>query len=175
MAPLGLSLLAWALPPSVWAQANQERCFRTPVVHGWHCEPAAQPGDCDGDGFPDDRDWCPDSIIDPTVVLFEEDSGIRNVFFGNGCTLADLLADCTVNAANPGDFVSCAARLAGDLTRSGALTGEEAGALITFVAGLGLLFDVSPPRIPWRLVDQALRDVVSAKDVDEEALPKWRV
>src|SRR5207245_1221226 len=76
--------------------------------------------DSDHDGIPDfalvglvcsPLDLCPNSNLDPTVMLFDTcDTGIQNTVNPNGCTTADVfdeMFDHCLDAKNHGQFVSC--------------------------------------------------------------------
>ena len=67
--------------------------------------------DSDGDGIPDDEDACPNSDLSPTIVIDGCDSGVGNLLFQDGCTMADMIAECADGAVNHGQFVSCVARI----------------------------------------------------------------
>jgi hypothetical protein len=112
---LATILCVWIFPQNVWTH------------------------DQDGDEFPDEIDACPDSLVEPTVIIAEQDSGIRNVALGDGCTLADRVVECSFecpleSGSNQNRFVSCTRRLARNLVRDGVLTTEEREALVSFVA-----------------------------------------
>lgn len=146
----------WVFPQAVWGQAGccetPEGCFETDdpaackrvgglffqraICGQGRCEPSVPSGDRDGDGFPDEIDTCPDSLLDPTVVMHGEDSGVRNLEFGDGCTLADLVDECILTAPDHGDFVSCVAQLAIDLVKADLLSAKEAVDLGLFAASL---------------------------------------
>lgn len=101
---------------------------------GWDPEPAAfctvtPPPDTDGDGVPDDVDACVNSDQSPTVVIGGIDSGVTNVLFDDGCTIADLIAALAADVATHGDFVSAVANLLNTLKTDGVLTGKEKGAI----------------------------------------------
>jgi hypothetical protein len=49
--------------------------------------------DTDGDGLPDEVDACPASDLRPTVMIDDCDAGVPNLFFEDGCTLADLVQE----------------------------------------------------------------------------------
>ncbi len=83
--------------------------------------------DSDGDGIPDDEDACPDSDLSETVVIDDCDSGVENLLFEDGCTMADLIAECAEGAVNHGQFVSCVAHLTNEWKRAGLITGQEEG------------------------------------------------
>ena len=85
--------------------------------------------DGDGDGVPDDEDACPESILTETIVIDDCDSGVGNMLFDDGCTMADLIAECADNAKNHGGFVSCVAHLTNEWKQAGLITGKEKGAI----------------------------------------------
>ncbi len=67
------------------------------------------------------------------------------MLFDDGCTMADLIAECAEGAANHGDFVSCVAHLTNEWKRAGLITPQEKGAIqscaaqSTIPAGLSLV------------------------------------
>jgi len=84
------------------------------------------PWDADGDNVIDPNDLCPDSDLSPTVIVKgQRDSGVENVLYDDGCTLADLVNGLAAISGNHGQFVSAVARLAAEL-----LDGQDRGALI---------------------------------------------
>lgn len=58
-------------------------------------EVACDPNDLDGDGITDSQDACLDSDLLPTVVVGSCDSTVTNTIFPSGCTISDVLAECT--------------------------------------------------------------------------------
>jgi hypothetical protein len=82
--------------------------------------------DSDGDGIPDDRDACPDSIMSDTVIIGDCNSGVVNNLFPDGCTLADLVQACADGARNHGQFVRAVVDLSRNLQKSGVLTQRDA-------------------------------------------------
>ena len=71
--------------------------------------------DTDHDGVPDGVDACPNSDLSPTVVF--DRCEINNVLFlTNGCTTADLIAECAASAPNHSKFVKCVAKVTKQLT-----------------------------------------------------------
>ena len=94
--------------------------------------------DTDGDGVPDSQDLCPNSDLNPTVVIDGCDSGVANQLDADGCTLADLIQEIAAGAANHGQFVSGVAQLANDLKKAGIITGQEKGALQSCAAQANL-------------------------------------
>lgn len=85
--------------------------------------------DSDGDGIPDDEDDCPASDLDRTVIIDGCDSGVDNIPFEDGCTLADLIEECAQTAHSHGKFSSCVSHLANDLKKQGDLAGRDKGKL----------------------------------------------
>jgi hypothetical protein len=90
---------------------------------------AASATDADGDGVPDAEDECPASNVRPTVVIDGCNSGVTNLVFDDGCTIADLVTNCAEEAKNHGMFVSCVAHVSNDLKRTGAIGEKQKGAL----------------------------------------------
>ena len=91
--------------------------------------------DADGDGIPNDLDLCPISDLSPTVVVGGCDSGVNNVLLGNGCTIADLIAECAANAIHHGEFTKCVSDLTNDLKAGGIISGMDKGAIQSCAAG----------------------------------------
>ena len=67
--------------------------------------------DADGDGVVDDEDCNANSDRRATIVIGDNDSGVPNHLFANGCTSADLIAQIAAAASNHGGFVSGVAHL----------------------------------------------------------------
>lgn len=91
--------------------------------------------DGDNDGIPDPEDLCPDSDLAPTVIIDGCDSGVGNVLFDDGCTMADLIGQCVDAASNHGGFVNCVARLANEWRAAGLISGRERGRIQMCAAG----------------------------------------
>ncbi len=85
--------------------------------------------DSDGDGIPDDEDACPNSDLSPTIVIGGCDSGVGNLLFEDGCTMADMVAECADGAVFHGQFVSCVALLAVQWRNAGLINDSEIGAI----------------------------------------------
>ena len=87
--------------------------------------------DSDGDGVPDIDDHCPDSILTPTVVFGDLDTGVENRVNEEGCSLADLFANLMPESGwkNHGKFVSSSVKLVKQLLRGGEIDKLEAKAL----------------------------------------------
>ena len=105
---------------------------------GWNDLPAEHttngyiveyPGDDDGDGILNEDDACPDSILDETVVIGNNDSGVENILFDSGCTLADLIEEIAAISKNHGQFVSGVAQLTNELRKNGILSAKESSAI----------------------------------------------
>jgi hypothetical protein len=92
--------------------------------------------DSDGDGVPDIDDHCPDSILDPTVIFGDVDTGVENRVDEDGCSIADLFAALEPESGwkNHGQFVSKAVKLVKTLLREGTINADEAKALKTGAA-----------------------------------------
>ncbi len=85
--------------------------------------------DADGDGVPDNTDNCPNSDLNPTVVIDGCDTGVPNVISADGCSANDLIAQCAAAANNHGQFVKCVAALSNSLKSAGTISGKQAGAI----------------------------------------------
>ncbi|HEY8960965.1 MAG TPA: hypothetical protein VIM57_02095 [Luteolibacter sp.] len=83
--------------------------------------------DTDGDGIPDVLDHCVNSILTPTVVIGNVDTGVENVVDDDGCSIADLLEELEPENGyrNHGQFVSNAAKLFNSLRKEGLITKQE--------------------------------------------------
>lgn len=104
--------------------------------------------DSDGDGVPDTEDHCPDSILDPTVIFGDVDTGVENVVDEEGCSLADLFAALEPESGwkNHGQAVSTSGRLIKRLLREGTIDQSEAQALQTGLAQSNLGKDGHPEK-----------------------------
>jgi hypothetical protein len=85
--------------------------------------------DADGDGVADDEDCNPNSIVTPTIVLCDRDTGVPNTVFENGCSMADLIAELAASASNHGAFTSSVAHLTNQWVADGLITGAQKGAI----------------------------------------------
>ncbi len=85
--------------------------------------------DSDSDGIPDDEDACPESVLTATIIIDGCDSGVGNLLFEDGCTMADLIAECAEGAVNHGQFVSCVALLTIEWRNAGLINGQEMGSI----------------------------------------------
>jgi hypothetical protein len=105
-------------------------------------------GDDDDDGVPNELDHCPNSILTPTVVVGNIDSGVENVVIDDGCSIADLIAELEPEGGykNHGQFVSKFAKLVKDLRKEDEITKSEAQALIKAAAKSNV--GQKPPKNP---------------------------
>jgi hypothetical protein len=85
--------------------------------------------DSDEDGILDRLDACPLSDLASTIVVDGCDSGITNTLSADGCTSADLVANCGKSATNHSQFASCVAHLIDDWKKAKLITGKQGGAL----------------------------------------------
>ncbi len=83
--------------------------------------------DRDDDGVDDADDACPDSDLSASIVIDGCDSGVENLLFEDGCTMADRIALCADEASNHGEFVSCVAHLTNEWRSARLITGQEKG------------------------------------------------
>jgi hypothetical protein len=83
---------------------------------------SSQVVDSDGDGVADDVDCNPYSDLNPTVVFESCDSGVSNMLFADGCTIADLAHACVDGTKNHGAFSNCIAAITKDLMNAGKIT-----------------------------------------------------
>ena len=105
---------------------------------------AAEGTDTDGDGILDDVDACPASDLRTMVILDGCTSGVENILFEDGCTLADLLQ----GALASGGEAALAELLAG-LQEEG-IAAEEVEAIAECVASSGEIADDEPIKISYR-------------------------
>jgi cysteine-rich repeat protein len=104
-----------------------EECDDGNVIAGDDCSPICQfeGEDTDGDGVPDEEDACPNSVLDPTVVIDGCDSQVSNTLLSEGCTISDEIVECAANAKNHGAIRRCVSKLGDRLQKDGVLTGPE--------------------------------------------------
>jgi hypothetical protein len=85
--------------------------------------------DGDVDGIEDSADQCQSSDLRPTVFIGGSDSGVSNVLFTTGCTIADLIGISAAGARNHGDFVSDVAHLSNALRDYGIISAQDKASL----------------------------------------------
>ena len=83
--------------------------------------------DGDGDQVPDDDDDCPNSDLSPEIVIDDCDTGVENELLEDGCTMADLIAQCADGVSDHGAFVRCVAHLTNLWKCEGMIDGGEKG------------------------------------------------
>ena len=83
--------------------------------------------DCDDDGFIDDCDACLDSDLTKLIVVEECPTGVTNELLDDGCTMNDVLSECSLGAHSHGESIACVARQANDWRRQGLLSGKDVG------------------------------------------------
>jgi N-acetylneuraminic acid mutarotase len=86
--------------------------------------------DGDGDGVPDGVDVCPNSDLDPTVVIGSIDTKAGNDVLADGCTVQDLIDEAAASATYHGEFVGSVVNIVQDLRHGGVLTLHEGVAII---------------------------------------------
>lgn len=113
-----------------------EACDDGNVEAGDGCSPICQleGEDRDGDGIPDAEDACPDSLLDPTVVIDTCDSEVDNTLLPGGCTILDEVDHCAADAMSHGAFRRCVSKLGDGLQRDGLLTGPEKARILSCAA-----------------------------------------
>jgi len=113
-----------------------EDCDDGNVEAGDGCSPICQleGEDRDGDGVPDTQDACPDSALDPSVVIDDCDSKVDNTLLSEGCTISDNVDECANNATSHGKFRRCVSKLGDRLQRDGVLTGPEKDRILSCAA-----------------------------------------
>jgi hypothetical protein len=92
--------------------------------------------DSDGDGVPDDQDQFPNSILTPTVIFGDVDTGVENRVNEDGASIADLFDALEPESGwkNHGQAVSSSVKLVKRLLRDGTIDASEAQALRSGVA-----------------------------------------
>ncbi len=85
--------------------------------------------DCDGDGIIDDCDACLGSDLTKLIVVGECPTGVPNQLLEDGCTMSDVLSECSVGARSHGKSTACVARHANEWRRQGLLSGKDVGRL----------------------------------------------
>ncbi len=87
--------------------------------------------DADGDGIIDGQDACGQSQLTDTIIVDWCDTGVTNHLFDDGCTMADLVAECQLDARNHGGVVSCVSARARQWRDAGLINGEEVGRIVS--------------------------------------------
>lgn len=90
--------------------------------------------DDDGDGVPNDIDFCPNSILTESVIIDGQDTGIANPVFEDGCTIADLVQMRAEEATNHGQFVRSITKLAKSLESNGSISSSDRSVLVSTAA-----------------------------------------
>ncbi|HXV40975.1 MAG TPA: PA domain-containing protein [Steroidobacteraceae bacterium] len=90
--------------------------------------------DADGDGYPDDEDCNPGSIVTATIVVGGIDTGVPNTVHAGGCTSSDLIAEAKSEAKNHGGYVSAVAHLTNGWVLEGLINGGQKGSIQSAVA-----------------------------------------
>jgi hypothetical protein len=86
--------------------------------------------DADLDLVADDNgDACLGSDLQASVIIGGNNSGVPNTLFTNGCTIKDLVNQCSVSAKNHGAFSGCVAGLGNALLSNGVITSAQKDAL----------------------------------------------
>src|SRR4051812_25583728 len=86
--------------------------------------------DADLDLVADDNgDACLGSDLQPSVIIGGNNSGVPNTLFTNGCSIKDLVNQCSVGAKNHGAFSSCVAGLGNALLSNGIINSAQKDAL----------------------------------------------
>ena len=95
------------------------------------CNGNGVPDDCDvdsdGDGFVDDCDDCLDSDLTELIILGDCPTGVPNELLDDGCTMKDVLTECSVGAHSHGQLTACVVRQANEWRRQGLLSGKDVG------------------------------------------------
>jgi hypothetical protein len=120
--------ICWEVPNPHQLDSN-ENCPESPYSSDPICGDACEIIDSDGDGIPDDEDSCPQSNLDPTVIIDGCDSGVGNLLFEDGCTMRDLIDECAIGVTKHGDFASCVSHLTNDWKKDGLISGSDKGAM----------------------------------------------
>jgi hypothetical protein len=93
--------------------------------------------DVDLDGLADNADACPNSNLSPKVTINACQTGVPSTLLSNGCTINDLVARCSANATNHGNFVSCVSATTDTLRKNRVITGGQKDAIISCAASAG--------------------------------------
>ena len=79
-------------------------------------------------------DACLDSDLAKLIVVGECPTGVPNKSLDDGCTMNDVLTECSVGHRSHGEWTACVARQANVWRRQGLLSGKDVGR-ITHCAG----------------------------------------
>ncbi|MCH9002368.1 MAG: hypothetical protein IIC02_07320, partial [Planctomycetes bacterium] len=95
------------------------------------CNSDGEPDDCevdtDNDGVIDDCDACLDSDFAKLIVVGKCPTGVPNELLDDGCTMNDVLTECSLGAHSHGELTACVARQANEWRRQGLLSGKDVG------------------------------------------------
>ena len=72
-------------------------------------------------------DSCPESDFRETVQIGTCDSGVENLLFDTGCTIADLVHGCEAAGSTHGRYGRCVASQLGGMKRAGVIDGAAQG------------------------------------------------
>lgn len=92
--------------------------------------------DTDSDGLIDECDTCPESQTNETIIINGCDTNVANIIFDDGCTMADVLAECQsgIRLHDSGKNISCTVDLASGWLRRRLITGQEFSQIVTCAA-----------------------------------------
>ena len=107
--------------------------------------------DCDDDGFIDDCDACLDSDLTKLIAIEECPTGVPNGLLDDGCTMNDVLGECSDGARSHGKSTACVVRHANEWRRQGLLSGKNVGRIVRCAAAS------KEPRPPKRVKDVGTR------------------
>jgi len=109
-------------------------------VHDWDDLAFGRASDCNSDGIPDacqkdrdqdgltdDCDACPSSQTIETIVMGPCDTGVTNILFNEGCSMADELAKCRTGPSREelARSVTCAVAVARRWQQESRITGRD--------------------------------------------------
>jgi len=100
--------------------------------------------DEDQDGIEDNDDGCPNSDLGETVSIDRCDSGVSNQLFGDGCTMADRIAECADDARNHGGFVSCVGDLVDGWAEEDVIDPNQKGGIVRCAGKADILARPAP-------------------------------
>lgn len=138
------------------------------------CPTTPNAGDADCDGIPNAQDNC-DNLLDPVGCADDDEDGIvnkddacdttdtdlvglplvigsctvqgvTNTIAPNGCSVADLLAQCETGATNHGKYVSCIAKATNAMKKAGSITGAQKGQIQSCAARSDVGKKPKPPK-----------------------------